>query len=99
MSILENHKRFKDIVTSPIKKWKYSEVDRRALSLWDDYTQYKEAMFKNTQKAAPWKIIKANRKTNARITAFEYILKKIPYEVKDLDTIRHKSAQKILEDK
>ncbi|WP_400080266.1 polyphosphate kinase 2 [Winogradskyella sp. R77965] len=92
----EQERRFKDIVSSPIKKWKYSEVDKRALSLWDDYTAYKETMFEETQVNAPWKIIKANRKTSARITAFEYILKSIPYEVKDLDTIRHKSMRKIL---
>lgn len=92
----EQERRFKDIISSPIKKWKYSAVDKKALSLWDDYTTYKEAMFKNTQEYVPWKIIKANRKTNARITAFEYVLKKIPYEVKDLDTIRHKSISSIL---
>ncbi len=94
----EQERRFKDIVSSPIKKWKYSEVDKRALTLWDDYTTYKEAMFQHTQKHAPWKIIKANRKTSARITAFEYILKQIPYEVKDLETIKHHTSKKILED-
>ena len=93
----EQQRRFKDIVSSPIKKWKYSNVDKQALTLWDDYTKYKEAMFEHTQKYAPWKIIKANRKTSARIAAFEYILKKIPYETKDLDRIRHKSLRKILE--
>ncbi|TCK69133.1 polyphosphate kinase 2 [Winogradskyella wandonensis] len=94
----EQERRFKDIISSPIKKWKYSAVDRRALSLWDEYTTYKEAMFEKTQQYAPWKIIKANRKTNARIAAFEYILKEIPYETKDLDRIRHKSMRKLLED-
>jgi polyphosphate kinase 2 len=92
----EQKRRFKDIVSSPIKKWKYSNVDKRALSLWDDYTAYKEVMFKETQVNAPWKIIKANRKTNARIRAFEYILKQIPYEVKDVETIRHKTLRSIL---
>jgi len=94
----EQERRFKDIVSTPIKKWKYSDVDKRALSLWDEYTKYKETMFKDTQVHAPWKIIKANRKTNARIRAFEYILKSIPYEVKDLEKIRHKSLRSILND-
>lgn len=92
----EQERRFKDIISSPIKKWKYSDVDKRALSLWDEYTKYKEAMFEKTQEHAPWKIIKANRKTSARINAFEHILKSIPYEVKDLETIRHKSLRSIL---
>jgi len=92
----EQERRFKDIVSTPIKKWKYSDVDKRALSLWDEYTRYKEAMFMETQTYAPWKVIKANRKTSARIRAFEYILKSIPYETKDLDTIRPKTLRSIL---
>lgn len=63
--------------------------------MWDEYTRYKEAMFEKTQVHAPWKIIKANRKTSARINAFEYILKQIPYEVKDLEIIRHKPMRTI----
>ena len=94
----EQERRFKDIVSTPIKKWKYSEVDKKALTLWDEYTKYKEFMFEKTQIAAPWKIIKANRKTSARIRAFEYILKSIPYEVKDKEKIRHKSLRSILND-
>jgi polyphosphate kinase 2 len=94
----EQERRFKDIVTSPIKKWKYSDVDKKALTLWDEYTVYKEAMFQQTQKAAPWKIIKANRKTNARIRAFEYILNQIPYENKDVSQVKHKPFKRIVED-
>lgn len=94
----EQQRRFKDIVESPIKKWKYSEVDRKALSLWDEYTKYKELMFEKTQVSAPWKIIKANRKTNARINALEYILKSIPYEIKDIETIKHKPFKHLLKD-
>jgi polyphosphate kinase 2 (PPK2 family) len=55
-------------------------------------------MFQQTQKAAPWKIIKANRKTNARIRAFEYILNQIPYENKDVSQVKHKPFKRIVED-
>ena len=85
----EQERRFRDINSSPTKKWKFSAVDAQALLLWDDYTKYKEEMFAKTQEFVPWKIIKANRKTNARIAAMEYILDQIPYEVKDAETIRH----------
>jgi polyphosphate kinase 2 len=94
ISKTEQERRFKEIISSPIKKWKYSDVDRKSLALWDEYTTYKELMFKNTQKYVPWKIIKANKKTSARITALEYILNKIPYEVKDKENIRHKAMLK-----
>jgi len=84
----EQAKRFEDIKTSPIKKWKFSAVDERALELWDDYTKYKNAMFKKTNtKIAPWIIIKGNKKTNARIESIEHILNNIPYDTKDQEIV------------
>ncbi len=85
----EQEKRFKEIQESPLKKWKFSAVDKKALSLWDSYTEYKEKMFEKTSRPVPWYIIKANRKTQARIKALEYILKNIPYEIKDKSLIQH----------
>jgi len=80
----EQEKRFEDIKSSPVKKWKYSAVDRRAIELWDDYTEYKNKMFKKTNtEIAPWIVIRANRKTKARIEVIEHILETIPYEHKD----------------
>ena len=40
----EQESRFDDIKNSPLKKWKYSKVDQKALKLWDKYTEYKEKM-------------------------------------------------------
>ena len=59
-------------------------VDERAQELWDEYTRYKERMFEltNTEKC-PWIIIDANKKTEARIEALEYMLKTIPYQVEE----------------
>jgi polyphosphate kinase 2 len=86
----EQEKRFEDIKSSPLKKWKYSSVDQNALELWDDYTEYKKKMLKKTNtKIAPWIIIKANKKTKARIEAIEYILEAIPYNLKDETIIEH----------
>lgn len=85
----EQEKRFVEIQNTPTKKWKFSPVDSKAIELWDKYTDFKEKMFENTQKVVSWKVIKANKKTNARINAMEYILKSIPYQVKDLEKIRH----------
>ena len=64
----------------------------KALDLWDDYTDYKKEMFNKTDtEIAPWKVIKANRKTKARIEAIEHILDTIPYEFKDQSVIEHVS--------
>ena len=76
----EQARRFKEIEQSPLKKWKITPVDKRAQELWDEYTRYKRKMFKLTDtEQVPWTIIDANKKTQARIEALEYILDNIPY--------------------
>jgi polyphosphate kinase 2 len=76
----EQAKRFADIKKDPLKKWKMSDVDRKAQGLWNEYTKYKTEMFSKTNtELSPWVIIDANRKTEARIKALEYVLAQIPY--------------------
>lgn len=77
----EQAKRFDDLRNDPLKQWKMSPVDERAQELWDEYTKYKQAMFSITDtKTSPWKVIKANRKTEARVNSINHILKSIPYD-------------------
>jgi polyphosphate kinase 2 len=77
----EQAKRFRDIKSNPLKRWKMTPVDERAQELWDSYTEYKEKMFEVTHTDyAPWIIIDANRKTTARLEAIRHILERIPYE-------------------
>ncbi|WP_299124013.1 polyphosphate kinase 2 [uncultured Tenacibaculum sp.] len=77
----EQAKRFRDIKNNPLKQWKMTPVDMRAQELWDDYTEYKRAMFSKTNtKISPWKVIRANRKTIARINVINHVLKSIPYD-------------------
>ncbi len=77
----EQARRFADIKSDPLKRWKMSPVDEKAQSLWSEYTEYKEAMFDKTHNGHnPWVIIKANRKGKARVEAIKYLLKNIPYK-------------------
>ena len=77
----EQAKRFKEIKSSPLKRWKMSPVDDRAQELWDEYTRYKDLMFKKTDtKLSPWIRILADKKSFARTEATKYILKTIPYK-------------------
>ncbi|MCK5638147.1 MAG: polyphosphate kinase 2 [Flavobacteriaceae bacterium] len=77
----EQAKRFEDIKNNPLKQWKISKVDEKAQELWDSYTEYKNKMFENTKNnGIPFKVIKANRKTEARVEAIEYLLDTIPYD-------------------
>lgn len=75
--------RFKDIKTNPLKRWKITPVDERAQELWDEYTDYKKKMFSHTNtEHAPWVIIQANKKLEARLFAINHLLATIPYEDK-----------------
>ncbi|MDO6745210.1 polyphosphate kinase 2 [Tenacibaculum soleae] len=77
----EQAKRFFDIKNNPLKQWKITPVDEKAQELWDDYTEYKKAMFSKTNtEISPWKVIQANRKTIARVNAINHVLKSIPYD-------------------
>ncbi len=81
----EQAKRFGEIKSDPLKQWKMTPVDEMAQELWDNYTVYKKKMFKKTNtELSPWKIIKANKKTTARIACIKHILQSIPYD-KDIE--------------
>ncbi|MGD1893181.1 MAG: polyphosphate kinase 2 [Cyclobacteriaceae bacterium] len=76
----EQAKRFKEIQNSPMKRWKMTAVDKKAQELWDEYSKYKERMFEITNSAhAPWRIVDANQKSQARLEAVTHVLENIPY--------------------
>lgn len=77
----EQAKRFADLKANPLKQWKLSAVDEKAQELWDKYTFYKKKMFANAKDGGIlFKIIRANKKTSARIDVIQHILKSIPYD-------------------
>ena len=81
----EQAKRFADIKSNPLKQWKMTKLDEKAQVLWEQYTEYKNAMFQKTNtKISPWKVIRANRKTEARVNVINHVLNSIPYD-KDLE--------------
>ncbi|MGB1019183.1 MAG: polyphosphate kinase 2 [Chitinophagales bacterium] len=77
----EQAKRFEKIKKDPLKKWKMSPVDERAQELWDVYTDYKKVMFQKTDTDfAPWTVLRANKKIDARLTAIKHVLSLLPYK-------------------
>lgn len=80
----EQHRRFKERQSHPLKQWKLSPVDMASLDKWDDYTKAKEAMFFETDTAdAPWTVVKSDCKKRARLNAMRYVLNKLPYKNRD----------------
>jgi len=64
-----------------LKQWKLSDVDRRSLPLWDEFTEAKKLMFAATDiKASPWVVVKADDKKRARLNCMRYVLRSFDYE-------------------
>ena len=76
-------KRFEIRKNHSLKYWKLSKNDIESLKMWDQYTYYKNEMFRKTStKKAPWIIINAKNKMTARLNAFRYVIDAIDYEGK-----------------
>tara|TARA_R110002073_G_scaffold336347_5_gene532449 strand:+ start:825 stop:1685 length:861 start_codon:yes stop_codon:yes gene_type:complete len=79
----EQIKRFDARNDNPLKRWKFSPVDKKGQELWDKYTHYKEEMFSKTHTTyCPWMIIKTNNKKTARLETMRYVLSSFDYEGK-----------------
>lgn len=79
----EQKKRLKERSANPLKKWKLSSVDIEAQLKWDEYTHYKNEMFKLTSwDKAPWIVLKGNNKKKARLEAMRYVLSHMEYSDK-----------------
>ncbi len=76
MQIKRQHARAHD----PLKRWKLSPVDYKAIDHWDDYSRAFEKMIKATDTPhAPWTIILANDKLRTRLNAMRFVLSELPY--------------------
>ena len=81
-------KRFHDRRHDPLKIWKLSSMDIAALTKWDDYSEKRDRMLKETHtKYAPWTVIHANDKRRARLNLIRHMLKTMDYDGKDRDAV------------
>lgn len=97
IDIEEQKRRLEERKSNPLIHWKLSTVDMQAQLKWDDYTRYKEAMFRATSRPnCPWVVIKGNEKNKARLAAIRYVLNSVPYEDKGLTGERIEPDSKIL---
>jgi polyphosphate kinase len=81
-------KRFHQRRHDPLKQWKITEIDRTAVSKYDDYTKAKEELFRFTHTpATPWTVIRANDKRRTRLEALRTMLFTLDYDGKDKSVI------------
>ncbi|MEZ2131159.1 MULTISPECIES: polyphosphate kinase 2 [unclassified Sinorhizobium] len=83
-------KRFHDRRHDPRAVWKLSSMDIAALTKWDDYSEKRDRMLRETHtEHAPWTVIRANDKRRARLNLIRHMLKTMHYDGKDKDAIGH----------
>jgi len=88
VSRVEQFRRFKSRQTDPLKQWKLSPIDMASLSLWDKYSEAKDAMmFHTNTKDAPWTVIRSDDKKRGRINCMRHFLHNIDYVGKDHDVV------------
>ena len=80
----EQSRRFHSRETDPLKQWKVSPIDIASRTLWDEYTDAREAMLQHTNTADnPWTLIKSDDKKRARLNCMRYFLNNLDYPDKD----------------
>ena len=71
----EQRKRFRERIDEPDKNWKFSLADVKERKRWDDYMKAYEACLGTTSTVhAPWHVVPADDKKNARLIVSQIIL-------------------------
>jgi PPK2 family polyphosphate:nucleotide phosphotransferase len=71
----EQRKRFLERIDKPEKNWKFSQGDIEERAFWKDYMKAYEACLSETStKQAPWYVVPADDKENARLIISQVIL-------------------------
>ena len=67
----------------PLKRWKVSPVDEKALAHWSDYSAARNEMFRRTHRPyAPWTVVRADNKRLTRIEIIRHLLTRMDYDDK-----------------
>jgi len=95
----EQRKRFLDRIDDPDKNWKFSRADISERKQWDHYMQAYAACLRATSTAdAPWYVIPADDKKNARLIISQIILdtlNQLRMAYPEVDTARRKELKSI----
>lgn len=71
----EQRKRLLERIDDPDKQWKFSAGDIEERNRWDDYLKaYEQCLAATTSRHAPWYVVPADDKRNARLIVSQVIL-------------------------
>jgi polyphosphate kinase len=80
----EQRRRLKDREINPLKQWKRSPIDEKALKHWKDYSEARNVMLLKTNfKHAPWFVVNGEKKKAAHIALITHLLSQVEYPDKD----------------
>ena len=79
----------------PLKRWKMSPMDAKALKRWDDYSVARNQMFTRTSSPeSPWIVVRADDKRESRLQVMRHFLNAVDYDGKD-ETILHPDPEMV----
>ncbi|MCB5943351.1 polyphosphate kinase 2 [Acidocella sp. KAb 2-4] len=82
----EQKKRLEARHDDPLKQWKISPIDDKAIKHFDDYTEARDKMLRATDSAAaPWMVVRAGDKKAARLAIIADLITRVDYE----DAVKH----------
>lgn len=80
----EQRQRLKDRHKDPLKQWKISPIDNQATRRWKAYSLARNEMFARTHNpVAPWTVVRADNKRQARLNLIKDLLTRLYYHDKD----------------
>jgi polyphosphate kinase len=89
----EQKKRLADRHKDPLKQWKISPIDEKALHHFDDYTKARNRMLRDTDSAAaPWMVVRAEDKKAARLALIADLISRVDYQ----DATPHDTNEQIV---
>ena len=81
-------KRFRKRASDPRRQWKLSPMDIESWNHWVDYSRARDVMLEHTDTEwAPWYLVDANIKRNARLDVIRHLLSQIDYESFEHDVV------------
>ena len=82
----EQKKRLEARREDPLKQWKISPIDDKAIKHFDSYTEARDKMLRATDSAAaPWMVVRAGDKKAARLAIIADLITRVDYE----DAVKH----------
>lgn len=73
--------RFRDRLSNPAKRWKFSDMDVYSRSRWTEYSRAKDIMMEHTSiPECPWWVVDGDDKKRARLNTIDHLLSLVPYE-------------------